>query len=133
MRSLIDFVGRDAQFMSMQQQALQRAVHAEACRWQLATTLLCTSACLLRMYPVVQNYVGSQIAMFANGLAHRLGQHGYALPTDVYKESAREVFQLLISEPSPRRPLRQTPNMQLVFRHDCLYDRVLLPALAFAR
>ena len=76
---------------------------------------------VLRTDFVVQNYVGSQIAMFANGLAHRLGQHGYALPTDVYKESAREVFQLLISEPSPRRPLRQTPNMQLVFRHDCLY------------
>jgi hypothetical protein len=68
----------------------------------------------------VQNYVGSQIAMFANGLAHRLGQHGYHLPTDVYKESAREVFQLLISEPSPRRPTQRVPDMQLVFRHDCL-------------
>ena len=58
--------------------------------------------------------------MFANGLAHRLGQHGYHLPTDVYKESAREVFQLLISEPSPRRPVQRAPDMQLVFRHDCL-------------
>jgi hypothetical protein len=58
--------------------------------------------------------------MFANGLAHRLGQHGYHLPTDVYKESAREVFQLLISEPSPRRPIQRAPDMQLVFRHDCL-------------
>ena len=69
----------------------------------------------------MQNYVGSQIAMFANGLAHRLGQHGFHIPTDVYKESAREVFQLLISEPSPRRSIQRAPDLQLVFRHDCLY------------
>jgi hypothetical protein len=69
----------------------------------------------------MQNYVGSQIAMFANGLAHRLGQHGFHIPTDVYKESAREVFQLLISEPSPRRNVQRVQDLQLVFRHDCLY------------
>lgn len=60
--------------------------------------------------------------MFANGLAHRLGQHGYHIPTDVYKESAREVFQLLISDPSPRRVPQRTQDLQLVFRHDCLCD-----------
>lgn len=75
-----------------------------------------------RIRVLLQNYVGSQIAMFANGLAHRLGQHGYHIPTDVYKESAREVFQLLISDPSPRRMPQRTQDLQLVFRHDCLCD-----------
>jgi hypothetical protein len=63
--------------------------------------------------------------MFANGLAHRLGQHGFHIPTDVYKESAREVFQLLISEPNPTRCVARAPDLQLVFRHDCLYVHTL--------
>nr|BAV58266.1 hypothetical protein [Ulva partita]BAV58267.1 hypothetical protein [Ulva partita]BAV58270.1 hypothetical protein [Ulva partita] len=84
----------------------------------------------LRTVPVevLENYVGSQIAMFANGLAHRLGQHGYHIPTDVYKESAREVFQLLISEPSPRRTIARPQDLQLVFRHDCLALGCLVPS-----
>lgn len=86
----------------------------------LHSCLPCITAAVLRADRAMQNYVGSQIAMFANGLAHRLGQHGYHIPTEIYKESAREVFQLLISEPSPRRTAARPQDLQLVFRHDCL-------------
>lgn len=66
----------------------------------------------------VQSYFGQQMAMFANGLAQRLAQHGHQVPPDLYKASAREVFQLMTSEPAGA--VQTDKELQLVFRHDCL-------------
>ena len=73
-----------------------------------------------KLRPVaLQSFLGQQLAVFANGLAQRLALAGYHVPVDLYTSASREVFQLMTSK--PQEPVTRKCELQLVFRHDCLY------------